>query len=273
LWGLLLIFANLNSFTLLLLGLLSLCLQGCSETTDSVVSDVTLYVSGELLERGGVVAVYPLPVSDARWKAVAAQQANTVPPPLDLTPIAATGRHFTAILTQPYHQVQFFYPEGSKHYAFRFRPLPGSHESEALLTTRAISIGGVHTGTGLGEEMTTGFVGLATSGSQVIHVNLARTTENAARVLGGMADEMNAKPITCTVAAVISVCSFATADWPRIRANWSKGIQKLEKEQRGFVALNKCYREAESAGKSGGRCVLISDEAAEEQYEYRDARP
>jgi hypothetical protein len=268
-----LIVAKTHRLLLISLGFLSLCLQGCSETSEKVVSDVTFFVSGELLERGGVVAVYPLPVSEARWKAAAAKQINVVPPPSDLTPIAATGRRYTAILSEPYHQVQFLYPEGHEHYAFHFRPLPGSSVPVAQLTTRAITIGGVDADSGLGEEMTVGFVGLATSGSQLIHINLTRTSENAARVLDGIADEMNAKPMTCSVAAVISVCSFATADWPAVRADWASGIKELEKGQRGYVALNKCYRDAESAGKLGGHCVLISDEAAEEQYEYRDAGP
>lgn len=249
-------------------------LTGCEgESTDTVRFDVTIYVSGELLERGGVVAVYPLPVSEQRWKGAVAQQANAIPPPADLSPIAADGARITLSLFEPFYQVQFLYPEGRNHYIFRFRPLPGAQAAKRELRTRVLTIGGVDGETGKGETMTEGFVGSFTSGSQIIHINTQGINERAARVLAGMDEDLNRKTLVCDTQAVVSACSYAPSDWPTVRLDWDKGRAALDKEYRRMETLDKCYRTAENEGKGEGNCVLTSEEPEEAVYDYREKAP
>ncbi len=257
-----------------LLTLLLLCLAGCEvKRTDTVKTDLTIYVSGELLERGGVVVVYPLPVSEQRWKVASTQQVNTVPPPVDLTPIASDGARVTVSLQEPFYQVQFLYPEGRDHFTFRFRSLPGTQTPERELTTQLLTVGGVDSETGLGETMHEGFVGLSTSGTQIIHVNTTGINERAARVLAGIDEDMNRRTLTCQTQALVSACTFSKTDWPLVRQDWAKGRADLDKEYRRMDTLNKCYRNAESQGRTGGTCELKSAEEDEAVYEYRDAAP
>lgn len=252
---------------------LAVFLAGCDgNSTDSVKTDVTIYVSGELLERGGVIVVYPLPVSEERWKSAIANHVNTLPPPSDLSPISRDGSRLTLSLTQPFYQVQFLYPEGRGNYVFHFRSLPDGKNAPQF-ATRLITVGGIDEDTGYGEAMTDGFIGLPTSGMQIIQINTDGITERAARVLAGMREDINPKPLLCETTSVTAKCTYSPVDWPVVRLDWQKGIEALDKEYRRMETLNKCYRTAESEGKTGGSCVQTSADSDEAVYEYRSSTP
>lgn len=245
-----------------------IAMAGCGQSSSNgIEADVTIYVSGVLLERGGVVIVNPLPVSDVRWRELDVQSDPALQPPGNLPAIAPAGRRMVVSIDQPFSEIQFLYPQGRGKYTFRFRPRPGAGATD--LETRLLSIGGIDGDTGLGQAMPHGFTGMATSGDQTIQIIGPQTSERAARVLATLRDDTHAKPLTCDTRTAVSVCVYSASDWADVKKAWDTGTAALEKEYRRMETLNTCYREAERAAKGDGSCHLVSDESAEAVYEFR----
>lgn len=90
-----------------------LALAGCGDSAaEKVQADLTIYLSGDLWERGGVVYVNPIPVPEARWREVVASDNVVLLPPGDLRPIAPDGKRMTVALDKQFGNVQFLYPAG-----------------------------------------------------------------------------------------------------------------------------------------------------------------
>ncbi|MEQ1651561.1 MAG: hypothetical protein ABL897_03645, partial [Hyphomicrobium sp.] len=222
------------------------------------------------LERGGVVIVNPLPVSDARWSELNVEHDAALPLPGILPPIAPTGRRMAVSIDRQFSEIQFLHPQGLGKYSFRFRPLSAANVNTPELETRWLSIGGVDGETRLGEEMLHGFTGMPTSGFHAIQIVKPQTSERAARVLAALREGAEVKPLECETRTAVSVCTYAEAEWPAIEDAWRKQTAALEKEYRRMDALDACYRAAESAGKRQGTCDLVSPESEEATYEFRE---
>lgn len=254
-----------------LLAMIVMVLPGCGQQTPTAVeADVTIYVSGALLERGGVVIVNPLPVSDAHWRQLDAARDSALPLPGNLPPIAPTGRRMIVSIDRQFSEIQFLHPQGHGKYNFRFRAMSAPNVNAEELETRWLSIGGVDGETRLGEQMLHGFTGMPTSGFHAIQILNPQTSERAARVLATLREGADVKPLECETRAAVSVCTYAEADWPAIEVSWRTATAALEKEYRRMDALNACYRAAESAGKREGTCNLVSPESEEAIYEFRE---
>jgi len=247
---------------------LPLALAGCSESAaENVQADLTIYLSGDLWEHGGVVHVNPIPVPEARWREVVASENVALAPPGDLRPIAPDGKRMTVTLDKQFGDVQFLYPAGRGKYTFRFRPHPGQAESPDR-GARVLSIGGVQEDTGLGEEMAVGFTGMPTSGFQFFHIVAPDTNERSARVLSGLADRLKPKDVSCTTRSATSVCTFADDSWPGIVKEWAKGKLELDQEYRRMDALKQCYDGA-GAMRGKGTCEPTVDGQGETTYTFR----
>jgi hypothetical protein len=236
--------------------------------------DVTIYLGGDLLHKGGVVTVYPLPVPKQRWHEAVTQQVNSIAPPEGLEGIGSDGTRVATLLDKPFHQVQFLYPEGKGNFVFRFRPIPAEAKRYADVKNRLLEIGGTDGSTGLGESMTNGFTGLATSGMQTFQINIAASDETAARAMISVAYyEVNPPALACETKAVLAICGYDDTTWPQVQQRWQATIAAVAKEDRRMKALDACYRGAESVGKSGGFCHQLSADSEEAVYEYRMPEP
>lgn len=254
----------------------ALCSSACSEAApDKTQSDLTIFIGGDLLAKGGVVFIHPIPVPEERWRMIVAEENRTLPPPDGLKPIAEGGKRLTATIESQASHVQFLYPQGDGKYTFRFRPMPDADEELKKNTgTGLLSIGGVDMDSGLGSEMRFGFTGLPDSGRQIVQVARKGTDGLTGRALVVAVEQPQPEPEEtpgCVTRSATSVCGYDAAQWRRIAARWEKGRIEGEWEQRRFQALNACYRGAEAKGRSGGHCDLKSSEGADPIiYEYRD---
>lgn len=236
--------------------------------------DVTIYLAGDLLQKGGVVTVYPLPVPEQRWRDAMTHQVNAIEPPTGLEAIASNGARVAAVLDKPFHQLQFLYPEGKGNFSFRFRPISAEATRYANVKNRLLDIGGTERSTGLGESMMHGFTGLPTSGLQNFQINIAASDETAARALISVVYyEINPPALTCETRAVLAVCGYDDKTWPQVHIRWQSTIAAIAKEDRRMKALDACYRSAEAEGKSGGFCHQLSADSEEAVYEYRMPQP
>lgn len=240
--------------------LISVC--GCSQAGSADVrSDLTIYLSGELLALGGVVFVNPIPVPRERWEQVAAADNMTLPPPADLKPIASDGKRMTVTADQRVTNVQL---PGST-YTFRFRPVPG--QTAEGRGASVLSIGGVDAQTGLGLKMKYGFTGLSTSGDQILQVHAPGLDELSARALVGVVDGADT-PMRCTTRSATSVCAPTDEVWPQIVMAWNKARVESVFERKRQDALRKCY-DASPARGAGHSCDLVSKPGEDPVYEYR----
>ncbi|KRE17451.1 hypothetical protein ASE63_13450 [Bosea sp. Root381] len=251
----------------------SLTLAACSEAgTQNIQSDLTIFVGGDMLAKGGVVFIHPLPVSEERWREIREAENRTLQPPEGLAPIADDGKRLTTTITGQAVHVQFLYPRGERRYMFRFRPVPEAGDAAAV-GTRLLTVGGIDSATGLGPAMAFGFVGLHDVGDQTIQVARGDTDHFIARALvgavGGYGQPLE-KP-SCEMGSAVAVCGYDEAQWARIAQRWEEEHRKGEWERRRFKALDACYRGAERQGRTGGHCHLQGSDGEEPiVYEYRD---
>ncbi|WP_188582162.1 hypothetical protein [Azorhizobium oxalatiphilum] len=231
-----------------------------------VDSDLTIYVAGDLLRKGGVVSVQPLPVPRAEWDKINAADNAPVPPPEGLKPIGAGGKRMVVIASAQYSQIQFFYPEDVT-YTFRFRPHPEQKDEMRVTGTRALSIGGVNSDTGLGPQMEYGFKGRATSGDQTIQLVAPDLDEHTARSLMAVVELMpNRPPLACETRSATAVCAVEPATWPKVAADWEKSRLDGITERKHDAARRACY---DKAPAGNGSCVQVSADGAEPVYEFR----
>lgn len=259
---------------LLAVGLFS---GACSEAApDKIQSDLTIFIGGDLLEKGGIVFVHPIPVSEERWRLIVAEENRTLPPPDGLKPIAETGKRLTVTIESQASHVQFLYPQGHGTYTFRLRPRPDADADAELKKetgTRLLSNGGVDMDSGLGSEMRFGFTGLPDSGRQIIQVARKGTEPATGRALVAVIEypqpEREETP-TCVGRSATSVCGYDASQWRPIAMRWERQRIEGEWEQRRFQALNVCYRRAETESRGSGSCELKSADGADPIiYEYR----
>ncbi|WP_439498797.1 hypothetical protein [Bosea sp. (in: a-proteobacteria)] len=254
----------------------ALCSSACTEAAaDKTQSDLTIFIGGDLLAKGGVVFIHPIPVPEERWGMIVAEENRTLPPPDGLKPIAEGGKRLTVTIESQASHVQFLYPQGEGKYTFRFRPMPDADEELKKNTgTGLLTIGGVNMEDGLGSAMRFGFTGLRDSGRQIMQVGRKGTDGLIGRTLVAAIEhpqpELEETP-DCMTRSATSTCGYDAAQWRRIAARWEKQRIASEWEQRRFKALDACYRGAEWKGRSGGHCDLKSTEGADPIiYEYRD---
>lgn len=248
---------------------LPMALAGCGDSAaEKVQADLTIYLSGDLWERGGVVHVNPIPVPEVRWREVVASENVVLAPPGDLRPIAPDGKRMTVALDKQFGNVQFLYPAGRGTFTFRFKPYPGKAVESADRGVRVLSIGGVQEDTGLGEEMTVGFTDMPTSGFQFFHIVAPDTNERSARVLSGLADRLKPKDMSCMTRSATSVCTYVADAWPGIVKDWDKGKAELDQEYRRMDALKQCYDGAGTM-RGKGTCDPTVDEQGETTYTFR----
>lgn len=252
-----------------LVGLLGAIAVGCADSAPELAqSDLTIFVSGDLLAQGGVVTVNPLPVPPERWAQVQAAENTTLPPPADLKPIATDGKRMTVTADRRYSDVQFLYPAGRK-YTFRLRPAPDQPVSAEGRGTQLLSVGGVDMETGQGQKMTFGFTDMATSGDQTIQVAAPDTDELSARALVGVVVLGGTRPpMQCTTRSATSVCAPPDAAWPDVAARWEKAKAESIYEAKRHVALRKCYDTPPGRGQTQG-CELVSKPGEDPVYEYK----
>lgn len=206
-----------------------------------VDTDLTIYVSGDLWEHGGVVLIHPIPTAH-----------EIADPQHDLT------------LTQRYAEVQFLYPQ-TLSYRFRFRPGPDQARDSAAskFATQRTSIGGVG-GDGLGPEMQHGFVGQKTSGSQTIRILPYQEYADAPTPYWGETQGINAVPpadvrsarvleaimrfqgndpiaLACNGGPTVQTCVIASVDRAKAELRWWRGIAEQRLERLSYHALRDCY--------------------------------
>lgn len=255
---------------------LALLIASCSDSgSQTVEADITLFVSGDLLEKGGVAFVDPLPVGEAEWAEIVAEQNRSLPPPGDLKPIAPGGKRITATLTSPASHVQFLYPEGRRKYTFRFRPDPSADPAKvAAVGSRVLTIGGIDGETGLGPAAEIGFVGRHTSGRQIIQVATPGTEPVEGRALIGAIEHPAPEPPetpTCTMQSALAICGYDAGQWERIERRWRTNHKNSLWEQRRWTALNACYRDAERRGRTGGHCHQLTPDGEDPiRFEHRE---
>ncbi|MGU3494447.1 hypothetical protein ACLBXM_10435 [Xanthobacteraceae bacterium A53D] len=245
----------------------ALCGGASAASGKKVESDLTIYVAGDLLRKGGVVSVNPLPVPRAEWEKIQAADNSPLPVPDKLKPIAEGGKRMSVVASGQYSHIQFFYPDDVT-YTFRFRPHPEQAQEAKGQGTRPLTIGGVNSDTGLGPEMEVGFKGRATSGDQTIQVIAPDTDELSARSLMGVVELMpNRPPLTCQTQSATAVCVVEPASWPKVAADWEKSRLEGIEERKHHAARTKCYDRAPSGN---GSCVQTSAEGVEPiVYEFR----
>ncbi len=114
------------------------------------LTDLTIDVAGELLEQGGVVTIYHLPVGLEDRRANASDSTTT-----------------TVRIERRYAEIQLRYPENGT-FSYRFRAVPGSPNAEKH-RTQVLSVIGTDT-EGRGPQMVNGFVDAYSSGGRVIRI-------------------------------------------------------------------------------------------------------
>ncbi|WP_313664705.1 hypothetical protein [Shinella sp.] len=240
----------------------------CAGASDA---NLTIEVSGALLEHGGVVTIYPIPITPEDLRAPDEEAADRV---------AVTSR---------YAEVQLKYPMNGK-YVFRFRN-PAETPDDQKLGTQPLSVIGTDN-QDRGPQMTAGFKDAYSSGGQVIRVlpraeyaaesEAARTNARWGKVEGNdalpPADERGARALAaivgygmsdftfqCTGNASVQVCTIPPDQWPALDMRWWRDIAEARLERLDHHALRRCYN---SSWLGGGTCEADpqSDEPA---YNHR----
>lgn len=234
------------------LGLTCLFILMSSPSAAKGVVDLTMEVAGDLLQHGGVVTVYPIPVPPI------AGEAGVKPP--------AVIR-----LDSRYNEVQLQYPaNGTFVYRFRSSKEP---TAAANLPTQVLSVIGVDQQQ-RGPQMKIGFKDAYSSGGRVIRVLPAaeysgqdehsRTHARWGITEGNQpppADERSARALplldnddaqlalqTCTGANHVRVCVLPAVHWPKLDSLWWRNIagQRLERLQ--HYALRRCHDNSTTVG-------------------------
>ncbi|MCZ0735335.1 hypothetical protein [Phreatobacter sp. AB_2022a] len=224
--------------------------------------DLTIYVKGDLIARGGVIVVNPVPVPPEQWRAAVTATAPGLPPPADLGSPPAGEARLTLAVESRYANVQFLFPEGTR-YTYRLRPHPDAR-APAPPGVQILEVAGDH-------ELSVGFAGQQTSGDRTIRIPGPDTDERDARVLAVIARDRSAlQPrIACAAQPAIQLCTFPQADWPAITERWRKQRLALDREYRRMERLDECQQAAERDGRRRSACELVSGENEEPRYEYR----
>ncbi|TDK39557.1 hypothetical protein E2F50_05450 [Rhizobium deserti] len=210
----------------------------------AAASDLTVEIAGELLERGGAVTIYHIPV-DA-----------------DKLQMGESGVVASMIrIDQRYTEIQLRYPKDGS-FAYRFRPGTGSPNA-AQHWTQVLSIIGT-TMEGQGPLMEHGFVGSSSSGGRIIRIpsmseiagpsEATRTAarwgeteglgahppgdERSVRALVGLLDGAR---LQCNGGEQVQVCAPDQAQWPEIEAKWWRSIAEARLDRLREHALRRCY--------------------------------
>lgn len=254
---------------------MSIFLLGAEPSAGATLSDLTIEVGGDLLKHGGVVTVYPIPVSEDAWPATSGDEAATT--------IRVNGR---------YAEVQLRYPRGGK-YTFRFRPAEEVPAPKASATQVLTIIGTDEKDQG--PQMTAGFKDAYSSGGQIIRIlplmeyagqdeatrSAARwgqterydTTppadQRSARALLTVIEHGQERPLLrCKGDELVQACTIADEQWSALNALWWRAIAEQRLERLRDRALRRCY---DSSWLGGGTCEPDprSDEPA---YLYKSAK-
>ncbi|WP_105436361.1 hypothetical protein [Neorhizobium tomejilense] len=235
----------------------------------AAITDLTIDVAGELLERGGVVTIYHLPVGLEDWRANASGSTTT-----------------TVRIERRYAEIQLRYPENGT-FTYRFRAVPGSPNAEKH-RTQVLSVIGTDT-EGRGPQMVNGFVDAYSSGGRVIRIppmaeiagedevtrSAARWGETEGLDASPPADQRSARALVglleptrlqCdTSSEQVQVCQPAIGEWPTIEARWWRSIAEHRLERLKHHALRNCY---DSNWFGNGKCEA-DPEADEPRYIFR----
>jgi len=253
--------------------IMAMLLPGVGQGAAASSTTLTIEVSEALLRHGGVVTVYPIPVSPEEWSA-------------DAGPAAPRVR-----VGSRYAEVQLKYPKGGD-YVFRFRRIAGTPD-ENELRTQLLSVIGTDP-EGRGPQMTSGFVNAYSSSGQIIRVlplgeyagtdEATRTNarwgktvgddaaspadEGGARILAAMVREgMKPVPLECKIDRQVQVCSIPEGQWPALEARWWRYIAEARLERLDHYALRRCY---DSTWFGGGACIA-DPKSDEPKYFHRTA--
>ena len=219
------------------------------------VTDLTIDVAGELLEHGGVVTIYHLPVGPEDWRANASDST--------ISTVRIEGR---------YAEIQLRYPANGK-FSYRFRAVPGSPNAEKH-RTQVLSVIGTDA-EGRGPQMINGFVDAYSSGGRVIRIppmaeiagedevtrSAARWGETEGPNGSPPADQRSARALVgllertrlhCDARSEqVQVCQPAVGEWPTIEARWWRSIAEQRLERLNHHALRNCY---DSKWFGNGKC-------------------
>lgn len=110
-----------------------------------LLTDVTIYLDGPLLRRGGTVFVVPNEVSQADWKAEPSlPNPARDDPRLDVrVPIGPDDRRLSVVLSAPLGVVRFDALEGGAN-RFRFLPVPDSGVAPEQQGSVLVSVGSAY---------------------------------------------------------------------------------------------------------------------------------
>lgn len=263
------IYANRNrmSWRGLFAGLTFL-LSGAISSAASI-SDLTVEVAGELLEHGGVVTIFHIPVGLDEWRANASDSTAT-----------------TVRIEHRYAEIQLRYPENGT-FTYRFRAVPGSPNADKH-RTQVLSVIGTDT-EGRGPQMINGFVDAYSSGGRVIRIppmaeiagedevtrSAARWGETEGLDASPPADQRSARALIgllertrlqCdTSSEQVRVCHPAIGQWSTIEARWWRSIAEQRLERLNHLALRNCY---DSKWFGNGKCEA-DPESDEPRYILR----
>jgi hypothetical protein len=206
------------------------------------VSDLTITVSGGLLEYGGVVRVYHLPVPEADWPGISENSATAID------------------LHDRFAEIQLRSPENGT-FTYRFHPADAVPEHR----TQVLSVIGTDY-SDVGPGMDVGFAGENSAGGRVIRVpalaEIAGTSDTArinaqwgktegydapppadersARALESLVMRSEADLFACTGDERVQVCTLENQAWPRLETRWWRAIAEHRLGRLEFHALNKC---------------------------------
>lgn len=227
---------------------LAVGLCGLAPEALAAPTELTIEVGGDLLEHGGVVVLYSMPVPAARMREIA-------------------GAPFTRIrLDGRYAEVQLRFVKADD-FVVRFRAVTGTQDEDKL-ATEALSVIGTDM-EGRGPQMTAGFKDDYYSGGQVIRVlprakyaaadevtrSMARWGEtqgydavppadrSSARILEGIIsyEPERAPPLQCRGDELVQTCTIAADQWPALEARWWRAIAESRLGRLDHYALRRCY--------------------------------
>lgn len=210
-------------------------------------ADLTIEVGGPLLEYGGVVVVYPIPVPAETWAEAAGDSDNRIR------------------LEERYAEIQLRYPEDGS-FTYRFRPDEDVEGAEAG-GTQVLSVIGTDM-EGRGPRMRGGFEDAYSSGGRVIRVpplaelaaeGATRTNarwgvterydapppadQRSARALASLVRHHHPErtPLQCEGDARVQVCAVPEDRKVELEARWWRAIAEQRLERLRHHALRRCY--------------------------------
>jgi hypothetical protein len=235
----------------------------------AATTNLTIDISGELLEHGGVVTIFHIPVGLEEWRANASDSTTT-----------------TVLIERRYAEIQLLYPKNGT-FTYQFRAVPGSPSAEEH-RTQVLSVIGTDM-EGRGPQMMNGFLNRYSSGGRVIRIppmaeiaGQDEATRSAAR--WGNTESHNAPPpadqrsaralvglleqtrLQCdSYGEQVQVCLPARGEWPTIEGRWWRSIAEQRLERLNHHALRNCY---DSKWFGNGRCEA-DPESDEPRYILR----